>query len=191
MKPCGTLLGTNPFLVPHFLFLRNRLHSVTLPFSEFPRADSNSYYQEREGMQQQENNHQETIVQPWGRTLVPLQGIYLTTLLIFSVGTKAPTQVEDGNFQFSTSFLEHRPVTSPSANEKKFTHPAALIPNFAYKIFCLKTIWEFGVSGYRSPVLFAWPHSKLFSALNCNIQICLASLRVRQMNSHSINALTE
>jgi len=36
-----------------------------------------------------------------------------------SAGTKAPTQVEDGDFRLSTRFLEHCPVTSPPTNQKK------------------------------------------------------------------------
>ena len=46
--------------------------------------------------------------------------------------TKAPTQVEDGNFRLNTRFLEHRPATSPPTNQTKVTHPAALTPNSAY-----------------------------------------------------------
>ena len=38
--------------------------------------------------------------------------------------------MEDSNFRLSTSFLEHRPVTSPPTNQKKVT---AFIPDFAYK----------------------------------------------------------
>ena len=40
--PCGALPSTNSFLIPHFLFVRNRPHSASLTFSEFQRADSNS-----------------------------------------------------------------------------------------------------------------------------------------------------
>ena len=36
-----------------------------------------------------------------------------------STGTKAPTQVEDGDFRLSLRFLEHCPVTSPPTNQKK------------------------------------------------------------------------
>ena len=51
--------------------------------------------------------------------LVPPQEIYITITLSSSVRTKAPTQVEDGNFRLSTRFLEHRPVASPPTNKKK------------------------------------------------------------------------
>ena len=37
----------------------------------------------------------------------------------FLCGTKAPTQVEDGNCRLSTRFLECHPVTSPPTNQKK------------------------------------------------------------------------
>ena len=49
--------------------------------------------QGREGMQKQRRSSQETTVQPWGRVLVPLQGIYITIPLSSSAGTKASTQV--------------------------------------------------------------------------------------------------
>ena len=45
--------------------------------------------------------------------------------------TGAPTQVEDGNVRLNTRFLEHRSVASPVTNQKKVTHPEALIPNVA------------------------------------------------------------
>ena len=89
------------------------------------------------------------------------RGKSLTTWL----GTKAPSQVEDGNFRLSTRFLEHCPVTSQPTNQRKATHPAALTPNFAYKNFSPKTIREFGVCEHAPlPVLFAWPCNKPFSA---------------------------
>jgi hypothetical protein len=40
-----------------------------------------------------------------------------------SVGTKAPIQVEDGDFRLNARLLEHNPVSSPPTNEKKVTHP--------------------------------------------------------------------
>ena len=46
--PVG-LPGTNPFCVLHFLFVRNRLHSTSLAFPEFQRADS-AFNQRWEGM---------------------------------------------------------------------------------------------------------------------------------------------
>ena len=50
----------------------------------------------------------------------------------FFCRTGTPTQVEDGNFRLSTRFLEHHPVTMPQTNQKKVTHPAVHIPNFAF-----------------------------------------------------------
>ena len=78
--------------------------------------------------------------------------------------TKAPTQVEDGNFRLRARFLEHCPVTSPPTNQNKATHPAALTPNFTYKNFSPQTIGKFGVFEHESPILFAWPYNKPFSA---------------------------
>ena len=93
-----------------------------------------------------------------------------------SVGTKVLTQVEDGNFRLNIRFLEHCPVTSPPASQKKVTHPAALTPNFAYKNFSLKTIREFRDFEHEPPILLAWPCNKLFSALNADVLVYLASL---------------
>ena len=39
-----------------------------------------------------------------------------------STGTKAPTQVEDGNFRLSIRFLENNPATSSPTNQKKSLH---------------------------------------------------------------------
>ena len=116
-----------------------------------------------EGMQKQGRNSWEAIVQPWGRVLVPPQGIYMTVSLSSSAGTKAPTQVEDGNFRLGAWFLGHRPVTSPPTNQKKVTNPAALTPNFAYKNFSPKTIGEFGIFEHKPPILLDWPCNKPFS----------------------------
>ena len=108
-------------------------------------------------MQNLGKSRQETIVQSWGRALVPLrnmllllscsvmsdslrlhglqharlpcpslsprvcsnscQGIYITISLSSSAGTKAPTQVKDGNFRLSIRFLRF---------------PVALTSNFTY-----------------------------------------------------------
>ena len=106
---------------------------------------------------------QETIVQPWGKVLIYLQGIYITISLISSAGTTAPTQVEDGNFTLSTRFLEHCPVTSPPTNQKKATHPAAPTPSFAFKTSPPKPS---GNSGFLST-------SQLFSLLGPAINLFL------------------
>ena len=46
--------------------------------------------------------------------------IYIKKIpLSSSAGTKAPTQVEDGNFRLSPRFLKHCPIISPPINQKK------------------------------------------------------------------------
>ena len=128
-------------------------------------------------------------LQPWGRVLVPPEGIYIMLSLSSSVGTKGPTLVEDGNFKLNTvntRFLEHHPVTSPPANQKKVTHPAALTPNFAFRSFSLKTIREFRVFEHKTPILLAWPCNKPFSAPSSNVLVCLASLCVGHTNLGSV-----
>ena len=49
--------------------------------------------------------NQETIVRWLNRIPVPLWGIYIIIIFQFSAGTRAPAQVEDGNFTLSTRFL--------------------------------------------------------------------------------------
>ena len=157
------LPGTNPFCVPHFLFVGNRLHSASMTFPEFQRAGSNSCSPGSEGMQKQGRSSQEIIVQPWGRVLVPPQGIYIKISLSSSAATKAPTQVEGNNFRLGTRFLEHHPVTSQPTKQKKVTHPADLIPNFAYKTSPQKPS---GILGFLS---ISHPLSLLVPAINLSL----------------------
>ena len=86
--------------------------------------------------------------------------------------------MEGGNFRLTTRCREYCPVTSPT-NQKKVTHLAAHTPNLAYKNFPPITIGEFEVFEYKSPILFAWPCSKPFSAPNSDILVYLISLCIR------------
>ena len=68
------LLGTKAFLLfPHFLFIG----CIQPPQPSLSPKVAN---QGREGIQRQGRNSQETIVQPWGRVLVPPQGMYIFEL---------------------------------------------------------------------------------------------------------------
>ena len=70
--------GTYLFHVPRFLFVENRLHSASLTFPEFQRADSISFLSGKGGKaKKQKRSIQEAIVQPWSMVLVPLQGMYI------------------------------------------------------------------------------------------------------------------
>ena len=90
---------------------------------------------------------------PWGRVLVPLEGIHITSLSS-SVRIKAPTQVKDGNFRLSTRSLKDCPVILPISRKKLYT--LELSPQILpIKNFSPRTIGEFGVSGYELPVLLA------------------------------------
>ena len=132
---CGTLLDTNPFCVHHlpsFLFAGNRLHSASLAFPEFQRADSISCSSRKGGnaetKEDQGRNNSAVIKQ----VLVSPQGIYI--FLRSLSGTKVPTPIENGNFRLSTRFLgNHHAVASPPTNQKKVICPAAITPNFAFK----------------------------------------------------------
>ena len=55
--PYGILPGTNPFCVPYFLSVGNRLHSASVTFPELHRANQGG-----EGMQKHWRGSQETIV---------------------------------------------------------------------------------------------------------------------------------
>ena len=103
-----------PLCVPHFWLVGKRLQPPRPSLSSKGQIPTVAN-QGREGMQKQRGSSQEAIVQPWGRVLVPPQGLYqyITIPLSSSAGTKAPSQAEDGSFQLSTRFLEPRPGTSP------------------------------------------------------------------------------
>ena len=73
---------------------------------------------------------QSRVVQSWGRVPIPSQ-VAPITVSLSSAGTKAFNQKED-NFRLSARFLEHHPVTSPPANQKKAIPLAVLTPNSAF-----------------------------------------------------------
>ena len=91
-------------------------------------------------MQKRGEDSQETSVWQYSRVLAPPQGMCRAiwyTSLSSSVGTKVPTQEEDGNFRLCSStwipdwlepkgwwvrFLKHCPVTSPPTNQKTVPH---------------------------------------------------------------------
>ena len=87
--PAG-LVAHKIFCVPHFLFLGNGLlppwHSLSSKkqvqmVTNQRREDSETRWE-----------YQETIMQPWGRVLVPLQGIYIIISLCSSTEQKPPTK---------------------------------------------------------------------------------------------------
>ena len=116
-----------PFCVPCFLFAGIRFQP---PRPSCLPKDRFKYLLLRE--RRECRNERGTIKKLQGRVLVPPQGIYITVSLSSAAGTKAPTQVEDGNLRLSTRF----PVEVPcylATSQKKVTYSAAIIPNFAYK----------------------------------------------------------
>ena len=74
LLPCGENFPCPPFLVG------NRLQPPWPSLSSKGQIQAFAN-QGREGMQRQGRGSQETIVQPWGRVLVPPQGIHITISL--------------------------------------------------------------------------------------------------------------
>ena len=73
VKPCRTLSGSTAqksFCISHFLTTRNRLHSAPMTNPWVPKNKFKQFWI-REG-----RGCKETIVQPWGRVLIPLQVIH-------------------------------------------------------------------------------------------------------------------
>ena len=83
LKPSRAPWGSwvnKPFCVPHFLPLGEKLHPPWSSLSSKEQVQTLAN-QEREGMQRPRRSSQETIMQPWGRAMVPVQGIYITISL--------------------------------------------------------------------------------------------------------------
>ena len=114
-QPCESLAQVKPsrdlnnfwahksFCVPHFLFLWNELQPPLPSLSSKGQVQTIAN-QGREGMQRPGRSSQETIVQLWGRVLVPPQGIFITISLNSSAELNPP-QMEDVNEAF---FIQDR-----------------------------------------------------------------------------------
>jgi len=74
---------------------------------------------ERKKYRKKRRSSQETTGQPWGRVLIPSQGMYMTISWV-------PTQVEDGNFRLSPRFLDttlvphYQPIRRKSVHSGRF-----------------------------------------------------------------------
>ena len=91
-EPCGAPGHKSLSVSTVFLFIGNRFHSASRTFPEFQRADSNSCFREGRGCRDKGGVVKETTVQPWGRVLVPPQGIHITISLSCFADTKTPTR---------------------------------------------------------------------------------------------------
>lgn len=76
--------------------------------------------------QKHRKDSQETIGQPWGRVLAPLQGTHI--FISVSCFTETPTQVEDLRFLFPVQAEREIPGSSPPTNQKRVTHPVIISP---------------------------------------------------------------
>ena len=128
-------------------------------------------------MQKPRKGSQETIGQPWGRVLVPPQGIYITISLSFSIGIKAPTRMDNSNFRLSTRFLKHHHANSSPTNQKSHTLQSSP------QILPIKTLpWkpsEFTSYEYSHPFSFLGPCNKPFSVSNSSVSVwphCVSSI---------------
>ena len=109
------LQSTYPFCVLCFLFVGYRVHSSSLTFPESQRAYSDSCLSGKGGDTEARRSNQ-MVVQPWGRVLVPPQGICITISLSSSAELGPPARwrmVTSGWVQdsWSTALLPyHQPI---------------------------------------------------------------------------------
>ena len=83
------LLGNSLSVSPISLITGNNLHSASVSFHEFQWADSSICSQEKEGDARPGRNKQ-----PWGKVLVPHQGIHTAVSLRCSADTETPCRWE-------------------------------------------------------------------------------------------------
>ena len=144
-------------------------------------------------MKKQRKSSQETILQCWGRVLVPPQGTYITVSLSSSARTKAPTHVEGGNYMlrpqtgwnlkaddwdsWSTTLLpHHQPIRRKSVTLQ--TSPQIL----PVKTSPWKSSGSSGDFEHKPPVLLAWLCNKPFSAPSSDVSVCMDSSCLGHMN---------
>ena len=118
--------------------------------------------QGREGKQKRWRSSQGKLVQTWGRVLAPPWGIY-TISLSSSLGTKAYTQADDGNFRMSTRFLEDHPLNL-TTNQSEESH----IPYSPHRKFCL---WKLLLSSEHLGSLGFFSMSYQFSLFGPTINL--------------------
>ena len=127
-------------------------------------------------MQKSRKGSRETIAGPWSRVPVPPQRMYITISLSFSIGTKAPTRMDNGNTSgwaqnsWNTTMLtHHQPIRSHT--------PCSYHPKF-----CLwKLPWkpEFTSFECSHPFSFLGPCNKPFSVPNSSVSVwphCVLSI---------------
>ena len=110
MKLSRTLWGSQVQTLsgsPMFLFIGNRLHSASLTFPELQRANSSSCLsgegENAETKEEQSRNNSANLRQGSGSSSREMH----KNIFELFCRTKAPTQMEDGNFRLRTRFLEY------------------------------------------------------------------------------------
>ena len=141
-NPVG-LQGTKDFLCPPFLWLQG-IGFIQLPWPSLSskgqvQTDAN---QGKEGMQRQGRGSQETIVQSWGRVLVPPQGIHILISLSCFAETETPTRWEklcaahkhvDPRPGGTRGWWCQLPLTSPPTRQKNVHELITPLLNHSYK----------------------------------------------------------
>ena len=111
MKPSRTMWDSwahKPFCAPHFLFLGNKLQP----------SCSNSCKAGEEWGAETRGSSQETVVQPWGRVLVPPRSLYITMLLSSSV---------EPNPQQMKSVMKHSSFQKGGGPPEPFPEPIGAV----------------------------------------------------------------
>ena len=160
--PVG-ILGTKAFLSSPFLaFLGNKLHP---PWVSSKGKIQTVVSQERARMQRQGRNTQETIVQPGGRVLVPLQGIYITVSLSSFAEIKPPTHERC----YEAFFTPGPPEPISGATKHQFWRiiQACLYPNLCQWPYFL--LPNYKTTSYSLP-----KEGTVYRALACHGFFCLA-----------------
>ena len=128
VKSCRTLwdsMAQKSFCVSHFLTTRNRLHSAPMTHPWVPKNKFKQFWI-REG-----RGCKETIVQPWVRVLIPLQGIHRIFELfcrhwhpqqVGKVNCLLPTSTETPDW-LKPNWQCWLPLISPPIHQKCWSHP--------------------------------------------------------------------
>ena len=151
------------FYVPHLLITGNRPHSASLNSNRQVQTVDNY----GRGYWRQGKNSQETIVQPWGRVLVPLQGTFITISLSCFMNIETHARWEKVTV-FCPQALRCQigwngwcwlPITSPPTNQENVHELIMPSLNHCYKTSRRARHTVLRVLAHRIPLCLAKHHS--------------------------------